>query len=196
MTLISLFSCNSVPVERHGAAQQFVVSRVYPANLQTLRAAVLTRFGDKSKPLPLPFRDMLAIELKPPRYSADWIAGWGDRGGFLEPYKRIPAPVRVNDLLIEEPIGDAYWTSEYSTTGGPTKFRCGFILHFAGDAPLATEVQVYEKVPEIWAGEHWEFLHHGIGIGKVHDIRLVEPTVKDRLDMLNLLSEMHGAISR
>jgi len=27
-------------------------------------------------------------------------------------------------------------------------------------------------------------LHHGIGVGKVHDIRPVDPTVKDRLDRL------------
>jgi hypothetical protein len=194
MPLVCLLSCNSVSVERRGASQQFIVSRVYPADLQTLRAAILTRFGDKSRPLPLPFRSMGAIELKPPNYPPDWIATWSDRGGFLEPYQRIPASLRILDLLIEEPIGDTYWASEYSTTAGPTKFRCGFILHFAGDAPLATEVQVYEKVPEIWAGEHWEFLRHGIGIGKVHDIRLVEPTVKDRLDMLNLLGEIRRSV--
>ena len=190
MALICLLSCNSVPVERRGAAQQFVVSRVYPADLQTLRAAVLTRFADKSQPLPSPFQSMRAIELKPPNYTADWTTTWRDPGGFLERYQRIPASLRVYDLLIEEPIGDTYWHSEYSMTAGPTQFRCGFVLHFSAESPLATEVQVYEKVPEIWVGEHWELLHHGIGFGKVHDIRFVEPTVKDRLDMLDLLGEI------
>lgn len=190
VVLICLGSCASVPAERHGDSQRLIVSRIYPADLQMFRALILDRFGDNSNALPPPFRSMRAIELKPPNYRADWFTSWTDPGGFLEPYKRLPAPLRVHDLLIEEPIGDLYWPSEYSTTAGPVKFRCGFILHFSEPAPGTTEVQVYEKAPEIWPGEHWELLHHGIGIGKVHDIRVVEPTVKDRLDMLNLLTEI------
>lgn len=190
ITLIGCLSCKSVPVERRGAPQQLVVSRVYPADLQTLRAAILTRFGDKSKPLALPFRTMRVIELKPPNYPPEWLSTWSDPGGFLKPYQSMPASLRIYDLLIEEPIGDTYWSSEYLTAAGPARFRCGFIVHLSANAPSGTEVQVYEKVPEIWAGEHWEFLHEGIGIGKVHDIRFVEPTVKDRLDVLNLLSEI------
>ncbi len=187
MALTCVLSCSSPRVERRGPSQLPIVSRVYPVDLQTLRESALKRFGISSNTLPLSFRRMQAIELKPPGYTADWVGAWVDRGGFLEPYKRLPASLRAEDILIEEPTGDVYWPSEYSTTGGTVKFRCGFILHFARVAPLTTEVQVYEKVPEVWVGEHWDFLHHGIGIGKVHDIRFVEPTVKDRVDMLNLL---------
>jgi hypothetical protein len=97
----------------------------------------------------------------------------------------------MNDLLIEEPIGDLYWASEYSSDSGPVKFRCGFVLHFAKRGPSSTEVRVYEKVPQIWVGEHWDFAHHGIGFGKFHDIRFVEPTVKDRLDTLDLLDKFY-----
>jgi hypothetical protein len=132
---------------------------------------------------------MRAIQLNPPNYPADWLTTFIDPGGYLDSYKRIPGSLRDRDLLIEEPTGDLYWPSEYSAAAGPVKFRCGFILHFAASAPLRTEVQVYEKIPEIWVGEHWDFLHHGIGFGKVHEIRFVEPTVKDRVDLLNLLSD-------
>ena len=78
---------------------------------------------------------------------------WADPGNFLEPYKRMSAPQRVHDLLVEEPAGRVYWRSEYETAAGPAKFRCGFILHFEKPRPLSTEVQVYEKVPQVWVGE-------------------------------------------
>jgi hypothetical protein len=188
MALTCLWSCSSAPVERRGAPQVPIVSRVYPVDLHTLRTSILDRFGDARSSLPSPFGSMRAIELKPPNYAADWLTTSIDRGGFLEWYKRLPVPLRVHDLLIEEPTGDLYWPSEYSMAASTLRFRCGFILHFTRFGPLTTEVQVYEKVPEVWVGEHWDFPHHGIGIGRVHDIRFVEPTVKDRLDVLNLLS--------
>lgn len=188
-----LWSCAHPPAERRGALQQLVTSKTFSIGLQTLRAAVLHKFTEAPHAIPLPFAKMKAIKLEPPNYPADWLATWTDPGGFLEPYKRIPGPLRVNDLLIEEPIGDLYWPSEYSTAVGPAKFRCGFILHFAQRDPLATEVQVYEKVPEIWIGERWDFAHHGFGFGKFRDIRLVEPTVKDRTELLDVLSEIARA---
>jgi hypothetical protein len=175
--IVWLCSCGSVPVERRGASQVPVVSRVYTTEIQGVRAAVLRSS----------FRGMRAVELRPPRYSSDWAQGWVDPGGFLEFYKRIPGDLRVDDLLIEDPVGDTYWSSEYSTAGGPVKFKCGFILHFVTGVPGTTEVQVYEKTPEVWVGEHWDFAHHGIGFGKFHDIRFVEPTVRDRVEVLDFL---------
>jgi hypothetical protein len=50
----------------------------------------------------------------------------------------------------------------------------------------ATSVQVYEQVPQVWAGMYWTFGH--AGPGKYRDIRFVEPTVKDRLELLELLT--------
>jgi hypothetical protein len=130
---------------------------------------------------------MIAIELRPPNYSSDWVSTFIDPGGFLEPYKRMPAGQRAQDLLIEEPTGDVYWESEYFTKAGKAKFRCGFIVHFRELTRATTEIQVYEKVPEVWVGEKWDFARHGIGLGRFHDIQFVEPTVKDRLDLLNLI---------
>jgi hypothetical protein len=190
MAQVFLSSCAPVPVERHGISQLRIVTRVYATDLQTFRVAVLNRFGDRSNPMPSPFQSMRAIQLSPPNYPPDWLTTWIDPSGYLESYKRIPASLRAHDLLIEEPTFDLYWPSEYSTATGTVKFRCGFILHFAANTLLTTEVQVYEKAPEIWVGEHWGLSRHGIGFGKFHDIRPVEPTVKDRMDMLNLLSEI------
>lgn len=194
LALVCLWSCTSVRVERHGAPQQTVVGRKYSVDLPTMRAAILRRFarrGAEEPPtIPSPFSKMRAIVLEPPSYPADWLVTWVDPGGFLESYKRIPADMRASDLLIEEPTFDYYWTSEYATAAGPVRFRCGFILHFVQPDPLTTEVQAFEKVPEVWAGEHWAVAHHSIGFAKVHDIRAVEPTVKDRVDLLDTLNEI------
>jgi len=123
-------------------------------------------------------------------YPPDWPVTWADPGNFLAPYKEMAAARRLDDLLLEEPAGDEYWHSEYEAAATPAKLRCGLIVHFEPHNPLSTEVQVYEKVPEVWAGERWALLHEGIGFGKVHDIRLVEPTVKDRLDLLDALAKI------
>jgi hypothetical protein len=152
------------------------------------RAVIIDKLRGVRTTTAVPFHSMRVIELKPPNYPPDWLVTWVDPGNFLQPYKSIDASHRVQDLLIAEPTGDVYWPSEYHTPQGPVKFRCGFIIHFEGSGPLLTEVKVFEQVPEIWVGEQWDLLHHGVGIGKVHDIRFVEPTVKDRLDVLDALT--------
>ena len=159
-------------------------------DLPVLRDEILDNFKAVPNATAVPFQKMKVIELKPPNYPPEWPGAWVDPGNFLDPYKAIAGPQRVQDLLVEEPTGDVYWRSEYETADGPVKFRCGFIVHFEQLRPLSTEVQVYEKVPEVWVGEHWDFAHHGIGFGKFHDIRVVEPTVQDRLDLLTALSEI------
>jgi hypothetical protein len=176
-------------VERRGLPQERILRRVYSADLDTLHAAILKGFAG---PRTSPFQGMRAIELKLPDYPADWLLTLADRGGFLEPYKQLPAADRDRDLLLEEPTFDRYWQSEYTTAGGSVLFRCGFILHFAAQGSSRTEIQMYEKTPTIWTGERWDFLRHGIGIGKVHDIRFVEPTVKDRHDMLDVIEGVLG----
>jgi hypothetical protein len=187
--LTGLGGCAGERVVRRGASQQRVVSRTYPLELATFRERILEKFREVPDAA-APFRRMLVIELKAPNYPPDWVTSWLDAGNFLDPYKRISASDRAQDLLIEEPTGDRYWNSEYETAAGVVKFRCGFIVHLEQQGPRSTEVQVYEKAPEVWVGERWALLHHGIGIGRIHDIREAEPTVKDRLDLLNAFDKM------
>ena len=187
-TLACLGGCGGARVERRGPPQQIVVSRTYPAELETFRQAILEHFRGEQDAAMAPVSGLRAFELKPPNYPPDWLATSVDPGNFLEGYKRLPAAARARDLLLEEPTYDGYWESEYLTNTGPAKFRCGFILHFEERGPFAAEVQVYEKTPEVWAGEHWALLHEGIGFGKVHDIRFVDPTVRDRVAMLDALN--------
>jgi len=170
-----------------------VVSDTYSVDLPALRQAILDNFAPSPHVAEVPFHDLRAIELKPPNYPPEWISGWVDTGNFLAKYRTIPALRRSQDIMLDEPTGDLYWLSEYHSAQGPVRFRCGFILHFEEPSPLLTEVQVFEKVPLVWPGEHWAVLHHGVGVGKVHDIRPVDPTVQDRLDLLQAL---HALASR
>ena len=69
-------------------------------------------------------------------------------------------------------------------------FKGGLIVHLVTQGPSSTEVQVYELVPSVWVGEHWAFTAHGVGVGRYHDIRFVEPTVTDRVKTLELLDRV------
>ena len=148
--------------------------------------------------LPAPFNQMIASDLKPPRYSSDWLVSYVDPGDFLKDYRSLDPAIRSNDLWIEDPIGETYWLSEYDGPNGTVRFRCGFILHFV-ETPVdvvsgfsrtiaaKTPIEAYESVPEVWAGEHWAWAMHGIGFGRVRDIRFVEPTVQDRIRVLDVV---------
>ena len=43
------------------------------------------------------------------------------------------------------------------------------------------------EAPSVGVGERWAMSKHGIGFGRYHDIRFVEPTIKDRRDVLELV---------
>lgn len=173
-------------MERKGAAQQLVIEKTFPVRLTPLREAILRTFAGYRAPVAAPFALMKLTELKPPNYTPDWLVTTVDSNRFLGSYKQMDPARKQNDLLLEEPIGDAYWDSEYVSGKGPAKFRCGFIIHMEETPDSATRVQVYEKVPQVWAGMYWTFGHSGPG--EYRDIRFVDPTVKDRLGLLEVLT--------
>jgi len=146
---------------------------------------VLSNFARRPRPVPSPFKEMMAVELMPPSYTSEWADTFVDPGEFLKPYKQLPANERDRDLLLREATGDLYWNSEYAGKSGAVKFQCEFILHFKESAGGATTVQVFEKVPSVWPGMYWTFGHSGPGWYR--DIRFVEPTVQDRVSVLDML---------
>ena len=133
------------------------------------------------------FRILSISEQPPPGFSADWLFGYVDPGGYFEPYRRLSVAEQSNDLVLREATGDRYWLSEYEAKGRPVRFHCGLIIHFIERGPESTEVQVFEIVPTVWVGEHWAMSREGPGFGKYRDIRFVEPTVKDREDVLRFI---------
>ena len=105
----------------------------------------------------------------------------------LAGYKQLTPALKSDDLLLDDPTGDVYWTSEYATPAGPARFHCGFILHFASEPGAAVRVETYETAPTVWAGEHWALSAHGVGFGRYHDLRFVEPSVQDRVHLLDVI---------
>ena len=182
---LCLAGCRGGPVQRTGATQTTIVERTYRMPVAALREAVLHVFAVWPRRVPSPFKEMMVVELRPPSYTSEWAETFVDPGEFLKPYKQLPASERDQDLLLLEATGDLYWNSEYAGESGAVKFQCEFILHFKESAGGATTVQVFEKVPSVWPGMYWTFGHSGPGWYR--DIRFVEPTVQDRVSVLDML---------
>jgi len=103
----------------------------------------------------------------------------------LERYVNLPDSARKNDFYLATFL-DTYWPSTYFYNGAPAKFTCKFILHLE-PAGNRTKVQVFEYQPEIWVGEEFVMLgHHGPDF--YYDIRFVEPTAQDRIQLLDRLT--------
>jgi hypothetical protein len=183
---VATTGCGRAPITREGSTQLRVVGRTYASAVDGVRARLLEAFSGRRPALSDPFVEMRAFELKPPAFPPDWLTTFVDPGRFLADYKELPAELRRADLLIEDPTGDSYWPSEYRSPAGQVRFRCGFIAHFI-PLPTGTTVEIYEKVPTVWLGERWAFSAHGVGFGRYHDIRFVEPTVRDRMRLLDLI---------
>ena len=128
-------------------------------------------------------------------FAPDWLAAYVDPSGYLEPYRRLTPAEQANDLVLREATGDRYWLSEYEAKGRPVPFHCGLIIHFIEHGSSTTEVQVYEVIPTVWVGEHWAMSKEGLGFGKYHDIRFVDPTVRDRVAVLDFVEGM-GDVGR
>jgi hypothetical protein len=121
-----------------------------------------------------------------------------DRGNdeFIPRYVAIPASLRKDDLYLYEPTGDEYWSSEYSYRGQPAKFRCSFLIHIEPAGGTATRLDIFEYQPEIWVGKRFGFSAHAILPVRFYDIRLVEPTTSDRVELLELIQKSVAAKSR
>jgi len=190
LAILSVTACRPTPVTRNGPAQERIVSRSFPVPLEVLRARMLERYP-AARERSDAFRALDMTEQPPPGFSPDWLAGYVDSGAFLAPYVALPDSARARDLVLRDPIGDTYWTSEYETSAGPVRFKCALIVHFIPRSASETEVQVFELVPTVWAGEHWVAMaKEGIGPAKVHDIRFVEPTVRDRRMVLDFVDSI------
>jgi hypothetical protein len=175
-----LGACSGPAVTRTGAPQTHDVSRIYAAAPEAVRGALLAEFQNSTSPRPAPYTSMSIVELS--TWSSTWADSYVDPGGFLDDYRRLRPADRARDLLLQD-LTDNYWLSEYTTTSGAVKFHCGLIVHFAPEG-TGTRASAFELTPTVWVGEKWAFTAHGIGPGRIHDLRFVEPTVTDRQHVL------------
>jgi hypothetical protein len=184
---IAAAACGGPAVTRNGPPQTSDASRSWPLAVETLRSKIVAQFGHGARAQTL-FAQLSVVELN--TWQDDWAENYADPGGLLDPYRKLPAPDRGRDLLVEDPVGDVYWHSEYEAASTPVKFRCSFILHFTALAPAETRIGVFEVTPVVWVGEHWAWAKEGVFPGRFHDIRLVEPTVRDRLKVLDWIDSV------
>jgi hypothetical protein len=117
------------------------------------------------------------------------LKAWSREDLQLRRYLELPANRKKDDLYLFEPTGDYYWPSEYFYRGEPAKFRSSFILHLEPQASQ-TKMEIIEYLPEIWAGEKFDWSAHAGPIpGFFHDIRIVAPTTADRTEVLKKIQE-------
>ncbi len=183
-------ACHSTPITRGGPPETRAVSRTYAQPVDVVRAAVLDAFARRPNDLPAPFNAMNAGTATESQYADGWVNGYVDPGGFLDEYKKLPESARRADIVLDDPTGDLYWPSEYAGPDGVVRFHCRFILHPSDNGAGGTTVTAFEVVPTVWVGEHWSMTMHGIGFGRAHDIRFVDPTVLDRVKALDIVSQL------
>ena len=180
--------CQETPIVRSGARQERIVSRVYPIAMRDLRTLIQQRYASAQHVLPDAFRVLKLTDAPPPGFGPEWLTTYTDPGSYLDPYRKLPQSERANDLVLREGTEDKYWLSEYQTNDDvPVLFRCGLVLHFIERAPKQTELQVYEVLPTVFVGKHWEWAKEGIGFGRHRDIRFVLPTMRERQAVLALV---------
>lgn len=203
--IISLEAYRFKKIENNGAIEISPVAATIPATPSFVSAAVQNTFnlwdnfarpGSSGK-----FQNKFPAESK---WSVFYLTRKGDsadgnlfpqdetilldRGNdrFVRRYVAIPVNLRANDLFLFEPTGDEYWPSEYRYRGQPAKFRCGFFIHIE-PAGSASTLEIFEYQPQIWVGERFGFSAHAVLPAIFRDLRFVEPTTIDRLELLSLV---------
>jgi hypothetical protein len=104
-------------------------------------------------------------------------------------YLSIPPEAREHDLYLYD-FSDSddvrsYWHSEYSRSGRPVAFRCDFLIHVEPAGPGSSRVEIFEYVPRVWLGKKLAWGPHGPGFHL--DVQEVEPTTRDRVELLDAL---------
>lgn len=158
-------------------------------NPDAVAESIVKMFGDRGRRPRGKFERFqivgTASQIFPEDYRLRYAAS---RDPLLARYAAIEPALRKNGLYLFEATGDYYWPSEYYYNDVPAKFRCAFIMHLEADAPSGTKIEVLEFGPTIWVGKAFHLLgHHGPDF--YYDIRPVEPTAQERLELLELLRD-------
>jgi hypothetical protein len=111
-----------------------------------------------------------------------------NKSSEIRTYAAMPIALKSNDFYLYEPTGDCYWDSEYYYQDKPAPFITSFIIHLDSAGNNQTKIQIFELSPQIHIGEYIGFGgHSGPFPGKFWDIREVEPTVSDKIDVLSVI---------
>jgi hypothetical protein len=199
-----LASCGA-RVERQASETRPFVETILPGDPAAVTAALRAFFNDGQLPPPrrnrFPENDRLHAFVLYPREvpqgrgmvplpdDVNLRANSRDDPAMAR-YLALPPERRKDDLFLYHSL-DVFWPSEYRVGGKPAPFTCHFILHLEPDGPGRTRLEVLEVAPLVDAGRKLAPEAHGVGVGRVDDLRPVSPTTRDRIE---LLERIQGAV--
>ena len=160
-----------------------------PLNAQVLSERLNRFFGSKS-PKPKPFDRFKLAKLGDEYFPQDFqLKHYNDP--LLNTYVAIAQSLKQYDLYLydhsDADDSESYWTSEYYYNDATARFRCNFIIHLESKDNDSTRVEIFEYVPRVWLGKKFSMGPHGPGMHL--NIRDVESTTKDRVELLKLIKE-------
>jgi hypothetical protein len=116
------------------------------------------------------------------------IRAFSSRDPLLRKYLSRPTLQRTGSFYLRQDL-ESYWSSEYQCSGQPVKFRSNFIVDLIPESPASTRVEILEYQPTVLVGRKFAITAHG-GPGLYDDIRHVEPTTSDRIEILRRVLAM------
>lgn len=167
------------------------VSSILPVDQNEVIKAITRMFRDGKPPLPGKFSRFLLAQVGEEQFPADYQLSHYQDDELLRRYLSIDSARRRLDFYLYD-FSDAdnhndYWTSDYYRGSEPVPFRCNFIIHHEPEGTGHTKVEIFEVAPRIWVGKKFGLERHGPGF--YLDIRKVDPTTFDRVDLLALVKE-------
>jgi hypothetical protein len=168
------------------------VSSILPVDQNEVIKAITRMFRDGKAPPTGKFSHFSLAQVGEEQFPADYQLSHYQDDQLLSRYLSIAVARRRLDFYLYD-FSDAdnqndYWTSDYYRGSEPVLFRCNFIIHHEPEATGHTKVEIFEVAPRIWVGKKFGLERHGPGF--YLDIRKVDPTTSDRVDLLALLKEV------
>jgi hypothetical protein len=194
---VLLSQTNSKTIKRMDGTGVPTVRGVAPVPEAAVAGLLRPVFGKRSGPVK--FGQFLLAPAGDPRFPDDYqLKAFSKDNPPLAEYVALDASARKQDFYLTPPYAaaevtagsaDYYWESEYYYNDKPAK--CKFIIHLEPQGGSSTRIEIIEFQPEIWVGRKFDVLGHG-GPSYYHDIRFVEPTTQDRIDLLDYLKSILG----
>ena len=167
------------------------VSAIFPVDQNEVPKAMIRMFREGKPPPTGKFSHFSLAQVGEEQFPADYQLSNYQGDESLRRYLSIDVARRRLDFYLYD-FSDAdnqrdYWTSDYYRGSEPVLFRCNFIIHHEPEGVGHTKLEIFEVAPRIWVGKKFGLERHGPGF--YLDIRKVDPTTSDRVDLLALLEE-------
>jgi hypothetical protein len=167
------------------------VSAIFPVDQNGVTKAIIKMFREGKPPPTGKFSHFSLAQVGEEQFPADYQLSNHQEDESMRRYVSIdPARRRLDFYLYDFSDADDrkdYWMSDYYRGSDPVPFRCNFIIHHEPEGPDHTKVEIFEFAPRVWVGKKFGLGPHGPGY--YLDIRNVDPTTSDRVELLALLKE-------